>query len=209
MKPKPQSPTATKLLLCEGNDEVQFFGALLNHLGRTDVQILGLGGKHGFTPKLTLLVQDPNFPRVTDILIVRDADFIADGAGFAPTWQSITDALRRNGLPVPAGHAAFAPGPPRVVVFVMPDGRSDGMLETLCASAVLGDPATPCVQAYFGCLNQVGISHLPRNTDKASVRVFLASRPEPDKVVGQAAQAGYWPWAAPAFAPLIDLLIQL
>lgn len=209
---QPQKPTAAKLLLCEGKDEVQFFGALLNHLGRADVQVIEVGGKTLFGPTLGVLVQDPAFLQVTDILVVRDADCAADGAGFAPTWQSVTGTLRHNRLPVPTSHATFASGPPRLAIFIMPDGTSDGMLETLCSTAIQSDPATVCVQTYFDCLNKAGIAHLPhlpRKRDKAFVRVFLASRPEPDKLVGQAAQAGYWPWADMAFAPLITMLQQL
>lgn len=200
----------SKLLLCEGKDEGGFFTALSAHLGRTDVQILEVGGKTLFAPNLAALVRDPLFPTVTDILVVRDADFLVDQAGLARTWQSVTDTLRANGLPVPVGPGQFAAGPPRVAAFVMPDCQTDGMLETLCAAAVQADPAAPCVAAYFACLqNQAGITHVPRNRDKAFVRAFLASRPEPDKRLGEAALAGYWPWTDPAFAPLVGLLNQL
>jgi hypothetical protein len=209
MSPTIQQP---KLILCEGKDEENFFTALLAHLGRSDVQVLQVQGKHGFSPRITLLVQDPNFRTVTDVLVVRDADCVADGAGFSQTWRSVTQVLRQNNLPVPTAHAQFVPGPPRVAVFVMPDGASDGMLETLCWRAVQGDPAVPCVVAYFDCLKNAGLAHiphLPRNTDKAFMHAFLASRPEPDKRLGEAAQASYLDWTATAFVPLIDLLKQL
>jgi hypothetical protein len=204
--------TRSKLLFCEGKDEEQFFGALFKHLGRTDVQIAPVGGKHGFPKGFAAVVNDANFAQVSDVLVVRDADHAADGAGFTPTWQSVIQVLRKSSLPVPTSHAQFVAGPPRVAVFVMPDGASDGMLETLCWQGVQGDPAAPCVAAYFDCLLRAGVGnipHPPRNTAKASVRVFLASRPEPDRVLGQAAQAGYLDWTAPAFAPLIALLAQL
>jgi hypothetical protein len=198
-----------KLLLCEGKDENEFFGALFKHLGRSDVQILPVGGKYGFAPNLTIVVQDPAFATVTDILIVRDADHASDKAGFAPTWASVTSTLRNNGLPVPTAHGVFVTGPPRVAVFVMPDGAADGMLESLCRAAVSSDPATPCVVTYLDCLAKAavpGTPHPPNRQDKAFVRAFLASRPEPDKLLGQAAQAGYWPWADAAFAPLLAVL---
>lgn len=207
---KPPQVFKPKLLLCEGKDEVEFFSALLKHLNRSDVQIESVGGKHFFAPNIAALATDPKLSQVTDILIVRDADFTQAGAGFASTWQSVTDALGRNGLPVPTAHATFVPGPPRVAAFIMPDGQSDGMLETLCAAAVQADPATSCVVGYFTCLQlQTNFTHLARNQDKAFTRAFLASRPEPDRKLGEAAQAGYWPWNSLAFAPLIGLLSQL
>jgi hypothetical protein len=202
----------SKLLLCEGKDEFEFFTALLKHVGRADVQVIQVGGKYNFTPKIAILVQDSSFPQITDILIVRDADCVVDGAGFAATWSSVTNTLRHHNLPMPAAHCQFTVSSPRVAVFIMPDGTSDGMLETLCVAAIQSDPATPCVREYFTCLltaKAPGQPHLPRNQDKAFIRVFLASRSEPDKVVGQAAQAGYWQWTDAAFAPLIDLLRQL
>ncbi len=203
----------SKLILCEGKDEYEFFTALLKHLGRADVQPIPVGGKHHFSPKITVLVQDPSFKQITDILIVRDADYLVNGAGFAATWSSVLGTLQHHKLPSPITHGQFTTsGVPRIGVFVMPDGTSDGILETLCVSAIQSEPATPCVRDFFKCLqtsNVPGHPHLPRNRDKAFTRVFLATRAEPDKLLGQAAQAGYWPWADAAFTAIIDLLRNL
>ena len=96
---KPPQVFKPKLLLCEGKDEVEFFSALLKHLNRSDVQIESVGGKHFFAPNIAALATDPKLSQVTDILIVRDADFILNGAGFASTWQSVTDALAETDFP--------------------------------------------------------------------------------------------------------------
>ncbi len=82
------------------------------------------------------------------------------------------------------------------------------MLEDLCLAAVQADPATPCVDAYFTCL-QTQTGKLPNNLAKARAHVWLASRPEPDRRLGEAAQSGYWPWADPAFDPLRQFLLAL
>ncbi len=42
----------------------------------------------------------------------------------------------------------------------------------------------------------------PNNLDKARAHAWLASRPECDKRVGEAAQAGYRPWGSDAFRAL-------
>jgi hypothetical protein len=181
-------------------------------LARGDVQVIPVGGKQNFSSGFAAVVQDPGFSQVTDILVVRDADCAVDRAGFGPTWQSVTDTLRRRGLPVPPAHAQFVAGHPRVAVFIVPDGASDGMLETLCWQAVQHDAAAACVLTYFSNLQAAkvpNIPHLPRNIDKAFMRVFLASRAEPDKRLGEAAQSGYLVWTEAAFKPLIDLLNQL
>jgi hypothetical protein len=89
-------------------------------------------------------------------------------------------------------------------VFIMPDGVSDGMLETLCMNAVAADPAFACAIDFFACCAALGV--VPDNPHKAKAHVWLASRREPDKRVGEAALAGYWPFAQPAFSALWDFV---
>jgi hypothetical protein len=103
-------------------------------------------------------------------------------------------------LPCPAGHAQFTAGPPRVGIFVMPDGISDGMLETLCTASVSARPDYARVTDFFTCLQ--GHAAAPNNMHKARAHAWLASRVEPGKRVGEAASAGYWPFADAAFADL-------
>ena len=89
----------------------------------------------------------------------------------------------------------------------MPDGSRPGMLEDLCMDAVQADPAYPCVEDYLTCLR--ARASLPGNLAKARTHVWLASRPEPDRRLGEAADRGYWPWDAPAFQPLVNFLRSL
>ena len=107
-------------------------------------------------------------------------------------FESICYSLRHVNLPCPAAHGQFAVGPPRVGIFIIPNGVDDGMLETLCLSSVATLPEFPCVDGYFRCLQGHGI--ITNNLHKARAHAWLASRPEPDRRVGEAAQAGYWPW---------------
>ena len=62
------------------------------------------------------------------------------------------------------------------------------MLETLCLPSVATLPEFPCVEAYLQCLQ--GHGAVPNNLHKARAHAWLASRLEPDKRVGEAAQAG-------------------
>ena len=115
-------------------------------------------------------------------------------------FQSVCGSLRHVNLPCPNVHGQFAAGPPRVGIFIMPNGIDDGMLETLCLLSVASLPEFPCVDGYFRCLQ--GHGAVPNNLHKARAHAWLASRPEPDRRVGEAAQAGYWPWASDAFRDL-------
>jgi hypothetical protein len=198
-----------KLLIVEGKDEEGFFSAAMSqHLSITDIQVLPIGGKQNLYGNLKALMLDPAFPAVTCVGVVRDADSTAPGAastvtGHAATttFTAIAGTLSSLGLPQPASHAAFTAGLPSVGVFVMPDGTNDGMLETLCINSCGAQNGFACVGGYFNCLAAAGVA-LPTNMHKAQAQAWLASRPEPGKRLGEAAQAGYWAWGSPAFSQL-------
>ncbi len=213
MNPKINKP---KLLIVEGRDEELFFDAALsNHLGLTDIQVMPIGGKTLLTNSLAALVTLAQFPIVQTIGVLRDADSPIGGGPItgaviseaAKAFQSVCTSLRHVGLSCPAAHGQFAVGPPRVGVFIVPNGIDDGMLETLCVLSVSALPEFPCVDAYFQCLQ--GHQIVPNNLQKARAHAWLASRLEPDKRVGEAAQAGYWPWDAEAFQDLWSFIRSL
>jgi hypothetical protein len=193
-----------KLLIVEGREEQFFFeAALRDHLGLTDIQVMPIGGKTLLTRNLTGLTSNPDFARVGSLAIVRDADETTPGAtvsSAAQAMQSVCGSLRHVGLPYPAAHGQFAAGPPRVGIFIVPNGVDDGMLETLCLLSVSTLPEFACVDGYFQCLQ--GYQIVPNNLHKARAHAWLASRPEADRRVGEAAQSGYWPWDSDAFTVL-------
>ena len=186
-----------KLLIVEGRDEQLFFEAALRvHLGLTDIQVMAVGGKTRLTRSLEILVNDIHFPTIPSMAVVRDADSpigVAATPGAAiseadKAFRSACGSLRHVGLSCPPAHGQFSDGPPRVGVFIVPNGTDDGMLETLCLHSVSTLPEFPCVDAYFQCLQAHQIA--PKSLHKARAHAWLASRPEPDRRVGEAAQAG-------------------
>jgi len=181
------------VIVVEGKDDELFFSAFIKHLGLANIQIIPIGGKTELRPKLNALVTSPNFSQVTSLGIVRDAD-----ANPATAFQSMCDALRQVNLPVPHQTLVRAGNNPQVVVMVLPDKDTPGELEDLCLQAVVYDPAIKCVDQYFLCLQQNGISS-PKSLSKAKIHAFLASRTKPDLRLGEAAQKGYWPWNTQAF----------
>ncbi len=200
-----------RLLIVEGHDEEQFFAAALrDHLGLADIQVMPIGGKTRLTANLAGLVNDPLFSNVQSLAIIRDADATAPGStvpSAIQAFQSICGSLRHVGLPCPVAHGQFVDGPPRVGIFIVPNGVDDGMLETLCLQSVSGLPEFPCVDGYFQCLQ--GHVPLPTNLYKARAHAWLASRPKPALRVGEAAQAGYWPWDSDAFTDLWSFISSL
>jgi hypothetical protein len=194
MAKKPFSIERPVLVIVEGVDDQGVLGALLRHDGICDVQIMPTGGKASLAEGLRGLKLAVGFESVRSIGILRDADTDPSTA-----FQSVCDALERVVLPVPERPLVPAAGPPKVTVMILPSSSRPGALEDLCLAAVAGDAAFPCVQRYFDCLSEAGVEG-PRNVSRARMQVFLASRPEVGKRLGEAAH--YLPWHVPAFDEL-------
>lgn len=192
--PRPKAITHPKQLLVEGRDAVAFFGALLKHLGLSEVQIQNFGGISELRPFLKALRNEPGFwGNVLSLGVIRDAESNPQGA-----FQSVRDSLLAASLPSPVKPAVSEGNNPQVSVLILPGAATPGMLESLCLAALENDPATQCVDDYFDCLKQQ-LAALPSNLTKARLHAFLSSRPKPDLLVGEAASAGYFPWDHPTF----------
>lgn len=198
MEKRPVEIKQPNLLVVEGVDDQGVLGALLKHMGIADMQVVPTGGKTLLVDSLHGLKIVTGFASVRSMGVVRDADVDA-GAAF----QSVCHALSREGLPVPGAPLLPEAGPPRVTVMILPGASRPGALEDLCLEAVAGDPAFPCLGRYFECLKEVGAEG-PKNLSRAQMQVFLASRTEAGKRLGEAAQAGYLDqsWSSPAFDEL-------
>jgi hypothetical protein len=186
------------VFVVEGKDEERFFGAMLRHMGISNVQVLGIGGKANLTPRLKALVHGPFFNRVIRLGVVRDADDDPEAA-----FQSVSHSLGAAGLAAPtAPSRLFGDSPAVAVLIVPPEGT--GALEDICLSSVANDPAIPCITAFFDCVEP--LLGTPRHIGKAKVQAFLSCRPEEGKRLGEAAEAGYWPWEAPCFGVVKEFI---
>ena len=195
----PQPLAKPVLLVGEGKEEVRFFSALLKHLGRTDVQIEQCQGKDGLRPHLKAQALRTGFENVGTILIVQDADENPKGR-----FDSVCHSVTACGFNPPAAHGALSDGRPAIGVFIMPDGAGMGMLEDLCLAAVSDDTAMRCVDDFIQCVQDCGND--PKPQAKARIQTWLASRQSPGKRLGEAAEAGFWPWNHDAFQDLIRFL---
>nr|BAL54915.1 hypothetical conserved protein [uncultured Acetothermia bacterium]BAL60051.1 hypothetical conserved protein [Candidatus Acetothermum autotrophicum] len=187
------------ILIVEGGEDKQFFQALIQHLGLSGIDIMGIGGKDQIKANLKALRNSSGFTIVRSLGIVRDADDDPRAA-----FQSVCSALQNAGLPVPDRPLVSVGSNPAVTVMILPDINTPGALEDLCLQAVANDPALPCIEQYFECLQKQGF--LPKNISKAKVQAFLASRIEAGKRLGEAAQAGYWPWDSSALDQVKNFL---
>lgn len=195
--------TKPRLLVVEGEDEKRFFEALIAHIELQGIQVLPIGGKRCLRQNLKALTLSPRFAEVISLGIVRDAD-----ENPAAAFQSVSDALQAVNLPVPSNPLLPTGKNPRITVMILPAEDIPGCLEDLCLQSVAQDPARVCVEGYFQCLQRQGLPG-PRNLARAHVQVFLASRQEAGKRLGEAAQAGYFPWDDNAFGRVKSFLHQL
>jgi len=197
--------TKSKILIVEGIDEEYFFKAYFKFLSISDIQVLPIGGKTLLPDYLDVLITDSNFiSKVQVLAIIRDADDNANSA-----FQSVCSALRNSSLPVPSAPLQPVSNNLIVNVMIMPPGSSSGMLEDLCLRSVSSDPALPCLDSYFSCLLTLPNYSMPKNMSKAKVHAFLSSRIEPDKRLGEAALASYWPFNNVVFDTLKNFILSL
>lgn len=176
------------VLIGEGKDEENFFQALCDYCDINSVQVLGLGGKTKLRAFLLALVNTPGFTNIDSLGIARDAD--SDGAA---AFQSVQDALRAANLPIPSRPLDVSGSNPRVSVMIIPGEDEIGALEDLCLSSVDGDVALPCVNQFFDCLKEEGVTQ-GLHAAKARVQAFLSSRRVSGLRLGEAACKGYWPF---------------
>lgn len=204
---KPFKPVERpKVILTEGLDGKEVFCALLSHLGLIeDFEVRDAGGKDNLRRYLRALVITPGFRDVVSLGVVRDANTYPERA-----FQSVHDALEAAGLAAPEKPFDAVGKHPRTTIMILPNGDDRGELEDLLLKSVEDDPAMDCVEQYFECLkNQLNDHMIPKKLAKARAHAFLASRRRPSLRLGEAAQAGYWPWNNPAFDSLQSTLNNL
>lgn len=191
------------VLLVEGKDDLGFFRALIKNLN-LNIQIFYYDGNPNFREFLSGFIKTTGFAEVSSLGITRDAD-----TDYNASFQSIHDALQAEHLPTPEHPLESIENGDglKVTIMILPGNSLLGMLEDLCLKSVELDPAMFCVAQYFQCLEQNG--SMPNNLSKAKVQAFLASRQKAGLLIGQAADAGYWPWDNPAFEEIKTFLQQI
>ena len=208
---KPHRITEEKLLMVEGKDEKNFFQTFLDKKGIKEVQVIPVGGKDNFSNNLPEIVKLPEFESLKSLAIIRDADKSAESA-----FKSLCSALDKNSLPTPRQIGEFvANASLKVGVFIIPDGKSSGMLESLCFSIVKpeGKNIIECVNSFMECIKELpqkGQQYKqPKNWEKAKVRAFLSAMEEDTSSLGVATQKGYWNLDSDNLKPLLKFLKDL
>ena len=192
-------------LLVEGNDGKNWFQALVEHLS-LEIQVHNYGGVTELRPFLMGFAKGPGLHTVTSLGIVQDSERRREEDAF----KSVADAVGATGLPVPraTGADGITGDGLGVGVMILPGAGESGMLESLLAKSLTGDPVSHCIEAFMTC-SMEQTSMAIRRPEKMFVHAFLATRPDPHVSVGVAAKKGYWNFEHPAFEEIRRFLSAL
>jgi hypothetical protein len=201
----PRSIEQSHLLLVEGIEDAFFFEAFLKQLKLNEIEIWPIGSGRVFKERLKILRKLSGFERIKSIGVIRDADDNPVAA-----FDSVRQALIENDLPAPDRYGSRSTKTPITSIMILPDGlSSQGMLESLCLRAIKAEPAMSCTDRYFDCLRGLGINQREVDKDKARIYVYLASKHEPDKRLGESALAGYWSFNNEVFDKVNRFLFEI
>jgi hypothetical protein len=194
--------THPRLVLVEGKDDVYFCAALSQNRALPEVQFMEYGGKPKLSSFLHTLVRLPKFSDVRGLAVIRDADENRDGA-----FQSITAALKRAGLPVPASELTLSRGTPITAALVLPGNGVLGELEDCLLQSVADHPYSGIVDKFINEVERLKGAPLSERS-KSKVRSFMAIQDPSHDLIGTSAKAGVFPLDHAAFAG-IDQLIRM
>ncbi len=177
-----------KLLLVEGEDEVNLFGVLLEDMKITDVEVIEVGGKHKFKTEINVIVKTRRFSDVDVLAIIRDADDCAKAA--FESIKGILEKLNKEKLIETHWKGKSSCGKPQIEVFIMPGNSNTGMLEDLCLKTVKNHTAMRCVETFANCVSK--LKEPPTNMAKTKAQAFLSAMPKLVNSVGLGAKKHYW-----------------
>lgn len=197
-------------LLVEGRVPEMFFREMIIAYGLTnavEVRTFGDISKDNLQTYLEIFTAKAAFKETVKALgVIRDAETKPADSAF----QSVCAALKGAKLSAPTGIGRFGGGLLAVGVFILPNCRDAGMLETLCLQAAENAEHTseskllPCVDEFFACLGKNG--QKPANPQKARFAGYALAQDVIDPQLGRAAQQGKIPWVSPSFNLLKDFL---
>ncbi|MBC7362506.1 MAG: hypothetical protein H5U06_09545 [Candidatus Aminicenantes bacterium] len=198
------------LLIVEGNDDKNFFEALINFLAKNQqpeiknqFEVFKLDGKKRLTEKLMAVKNTPGFNNLKAIGIILDSNSHPER-----TLQSIQTSLKKVGFPSPKSEMEIIGEKPKISVLLIPGSDKPGELEDLCLEAISKDTAMKCVEVFFACLSDRRIV-ISKKKSKAICQVFLASRKDLAHEIGVAAQKSILPFEDPVFNKVKNFIMNL
>jgi hypothetical protein len=194
------------VLAVEGNDEKNFFEALLKTMNIPNVQIIDVCGKDNFKNKFPVYMQSEGaLKKIKNIGFVRDAEQLEATSAF----DSICSVLHKYALPCPTELCKLVEdNGKKVNVFIMPNNNDCGMLEDLCIAAIKGTDVFTCVECFIKCY-ETKIEKDKYNLAKAKILAYLSTRTPLVNALGLEAKQSVWDFTKPCFDDIKKFLKEL
>lgn len=193
-----------RLLLVEGYDECFLFDQICQNLGVDNIQIIVTGRSNKFEERLMALLERPEIDNIK-LAVVQDAEVDIDA-----TFQSVTRILDVNLNKYPENPGGFDETG-TVGLFIFPDNKNNGCLETLLLSYLRENQPEKyvCIEDYFNCVN-ANWGNFNKEC-KAKIHAYLSILSDPDLRFGHSAQRHYWDDAFESgiFAGLVNFIKEL
>ena len=189
--------------MVEGYGDLLFYAELLETLGLYgQVFIKQFNGRGDLATKLETFLTPELLASKAAFGLLVDADTNAQST--ASEFSRVLLRITRQTV----SHGAWTQGPPRIGLFVTPDGTSDGEIETLVWQAWSSDPANSgprrCVDDFITCMRGAGFT--PDSPHKGLVSALLAIRHDDDPRLGPGARAKVFDFGRPEFLALREFL---
>lgn len=206
-----------KLLLVEGKDDRKVIVCLLKELDIQNIQVAYIKGKDKLKNpdainilSAALKTSQYNKTTIKTLGIILDAD----GKDVSSSFQKICSFIKKLdelqiknlSFDIPNKCAEFTKNKTKVGVFIMPDCKSAGMLETLCISSVKDEPIMKLVVDFINRVIEINkeLSHLDKR--KAQAYISVASPKAQKKAIGEAVEDGIFNINSPEFDTIKDFL---
>ncbi|NOK32663.1 hypothetical protein HMI49_05560 [Corallococcus exercitus] len=150
------------LLLVEGGDEEKLCKAIAGPMGWRGLVCWKASGRADLPNLAKLASMDPSFSHARSVGVLLDME--DDLAGTQALIQKILAALN---VSASFAQGAFAPGAPKVGVFVSPDDQQRGSIEGLCKQAVRNPALAACVDTLVACAGH------PHRTEAREMKGWL------------------------------------
>ena len=198
-------------MLVEGITDESIFNSFKEKLAIDDIVVESYDGKSSLnTEYLQGLKSRTGFDTVESLGIIRDADTSAEDA-----FRSVQGWLEKSGMPVPqslkdrraTANVADTRKPLTVSVFILPNNKNPGELETLLCQT-LDSEVAKCIDAFMKCAKAAtGVP--PAKPDKARVAAYVAVQKRVPHSLTVSGQQGVWDFNQKALSSLAEFLRQL
>jgi len=208
----------TKFLLVEGKDDAHAVQGLVSHfvewgsVERDWPVKIEQAGSDSELLRPSYVRNSLKVPGLEAVGIVVDAN-----GGLDRRWASLRNTCAPLGLgpfpdrPPAEGFVVANVGGVRLGIWIMPDNRSDGMLETFLQYLVPAEDQRlwEHAKAASGEAKELGAPFKAVHEDKAHIHTWLAWQDPPGRPFGQALKARCLDPNSPAAQPFVDWFVRL